>query len=448
MPRLAERIDGLLNPLMVKEAHQSFRNRVFIGVGILALIVPLLMFGFSLITQGFDMSAESAGQGFFGMISAFFGIIALAAVPGRAAQQYQSEIKSRTLDLILLTGLSPWDLASGRFQAAGLQLVVVLAFIVPFAVASTLMGGIGLERVLPSLVFLLVLGLAQCSAGVLAVSTMVVSRRLGAVALIGLAFQMFTVLSTALVMVNAPYVHRTTELLAWSLVLLALITVLFLRLSADLITPGAVRTYARSKAIMLMLVAAFYVPAWLATRALSLTSYSDQSGMLMTGLAWFSSFAVVWSGSAARPGSGGRLGPLFANGFLSTTVYAVFTMLLVGGISQVIGWPGWAALYFVVYFLFFVGLAALIQTLWFVRNAEGFFAGLLVCVVIDVLASAVIEAQHGWSAYSPPSLGVFLPLTWGSHKERVLQTWFALPALIGALAMFVAHKRRAKIWHE
>src|SRR6476659_1606227 len=141
MPHLAERIDTLLNPLMVKEAHQSFRNRVFIGVGILALIVPLLMFGFSLITEGFDMSSESAGQAFFGMISGFFGIAALAAVPGRAAQQYQAEIKSRTLDLILLTGLSPWNLASGRFQAAGLQLVVLLAFIVPFAVASTVMGG-------------------------------------------------------------------------------------------------------------------------------------------------------------------------------------------------------------------------------------------------------------------------------------------------------------------
>jgi hypothetical protein len=448
MPPLAERIDAALNPLMVKEAHQSFRNRVFIGVGVLALLVPLVMFGFSLITEGFDMNSESAGQGFFGLISGFFGIIAVAVVPARTVQQFQAEIKSRTIDLILLTGLSPWDLASGRFQAAGLLLVVLLAFIAPFAVASTLMGGMGIERVVPSLLFLLVLGLAQCSAAVLAVSTMVVSRRLGAAALIAFAFQSITLLSTSLVAINAPFFHRTIGLFAWSLLLIALVTLLFLRLSADLITPGAVRTYARSKAIMLALVAAFFVPLWIASRALSMSS-SDQDGLLAIALSWFGGFAVIWSGAAPRAGSGGRLGPLLANGFLATTVYATTTMLIVGGVSHALGWPGWIALYFVVYFLFFVGLAALIQTFWFVRNAEGFFAGLLVCIVLNVLTSVIVEAQHGWNpGYKPSALAVFLPTSWGSAKERVLTAWFAMPALVGALAMFAAHRRRSKIWHE
>jgi hypothetical protein len=224
---------------------------------------------------------------------------------------------------------------------------------------------------------------------------------------------------------------------------------LFLRLSADLITPGAVRSYARSKAIMLVLVAAYFVPAWLATRALAITSHSDQAGLLMTGLAWFAAFAVVWSGSSPRAGSGGRLGPLFANGFLATAGYAVATMLLIGGVSHVLGWPGWVALYYVVYFVFFVGLAAWIQTFWFVRNAEGFFVGLLVSVVLDLLVSGVVEAQHRFTVgYQPPLLAVFLPTSWGSSKERVLQAWFAMPALVGALAMFLAYKRRAKIWHE
>jgi hypothetical protein len=284
---------------------------------------------------------------------------------------------------------------------------------------------------------------------VLAVSAMVVSRRLGAVALLGFGLQLVTVLSTALVAVNAPFVRRSGEILGWTLLVVALITLLFVRVSADLITPGAVRSYARSKAIMLVLVASYFVPAWLAARALALTSSSDQIGLLMTGLGWFAVFAVLWSGSAPRAGSGGRLGPLFANGFLATSVYAVATMLIVGGVSHVLGWPGWVALYFVVYFLFFVGLAALIQTFWFVRNAEGFFAGLLASVVLDVLVSGVVEAQHGFSiGYQPPPLAVFLPTSWGSSKERVLQAWFAMPALIGALAMFLAYKRRAKIWHE
>lgn len=450
MPPLAERIDAALNPLMVKEAHQGFRNRVLIGVGALALLVPLLMFGFSLISDGFDMNSETAGKGFFGLISGFFGIIAIAVVPARAAAQFQSEIKSRTIDLILLTGLSPWDLASGRFQAAALMLVVLLAFIVPFAVASTLMGGIGIERVLPSLLFLLMLGFAQCAGAVLAVSTMVVSRRLGAAALIGFAFASVMLMSTAMVLLNVTFAPHSSAEFAGAMLVIALITIFFLRLSADLITPSAVRTYALSKALMLALVAAYYVPAWIA-RAFTASrgGYYDPDGMLATGLIWFGGFAVVWCGSAPRAGSGGRLGPLFANGFLATAVYATTTMLIIGGVSHALGWRGWIALYFVVYFVFFVGLAALIQTFWFVRNAEGFFAGLLVCIVLNVLASAVVEAQHGWNpGYQPPPLAVFLPTSWGSDEKRVLMGWFAMPAVVGAIAMYVAHKRRAKIWHE
>jgi hypothetical protein len=43
---------------------------------------------------------------------------------------------------------------------------------------------------------------------------------------------------------------------------------------------------------------------------------------------------------------------------------------------------------------------------------------------------------------------VFLPTSWGSDEKRVLIGWFAMPAVVGAIAMYVAHKRRAKIWHE
>jgi hypothetical protein len=449
MPRLLERIDAALNPLMVKEAHQSFRNRLVLGVGLLALGVPLLMIAFALIGSAYEASSETAGRSFFGMVSGFFGLIALIAVPGRAAQQFQGEIKSRTIDLILLTGLSPWDLASGRFQAAGLQLVVMLAFVTPFAVASTLMGGIGIERVAGSLLLILIYGLAQCSAALLAVSTLLVSRRLGALALIAFVFQMFVSFSSSIVLISAAVAPTRLAVMLWSSALIVTGTLLFLRMSADLITPSAQRSYARSKLIMLAMLGMFFLPLWVSALAAGMASSEEKIVLLVSGMFWFCGFSLLWAASMPRRASGGRFGAWLGDGYAATTLYVLVTLIVIATVAQLQRWPAWVALPFAVYFVFFVGLAALIQTLWLVRTSEGFFAGLLLCGVLDVLATAVIEAGHGWgSASHVPVAAVFLPMSWLQMEERALSPWLAAPALVGALAMFVAHTRRAKLEYE
>ncbi|HMI93471.1 MAG TPA: hypothetical protein VK509_18995, partial [Polyangiales bacterium] len=146
--RVLVRMDAALNPLMVKEAHQSFRNRALLIMGFLALGVPLLVFMGSIASSTSPEStpyypgAERAGDSFFRTLSGFAMLVTWVAVPGRAAAMFHGEVRSHTVDLTVLTSLTPWQLASGRFQAAALQIVLLLAFLAPFCVASIALGGV------------------------------------------------------------------------------------------------------------------------------------------------------------------------------------------------------------------------------------------------------------------------------------------------------------------
>lgn len=447
--RWAARIDGALNPLMVKEAHQSFRNRTLLLMGFFALGAPLLIFmgtiASSAVSDAYSAydPSERAGDTFFKTLSGCAMLVTWVAVPARAAAMFYGEIRSRTIDLTLLTSLTPWQLASGRFQAAALQIVLLLGFLLPFAVASIALGGVGADRVLSQLLLIFVIALMQCSAALLTITASALAPRLLALfALIGIG-ELFMAFSFGM----AFSANAFSSIEPWLLVAMgaeaALAGLFFLRLSADMLAPPGMRSYVRSKLMMVALLALFFaIPfvSWLFG-----VHSGDEEGFMFMGAFWLCAFGLFWCGADRRPGSAGPLGYVFEDGIESGTLYVglLLGLMAIGGVLA--HWEPWIPFAFLVYFVFMVGAGALLQSLFFTRNAEGFFVGVLVFAVIDMVLTFVTLAQGGWNVGDkPPLLAVLLPAVWLSDEDRVAHAMVALPFALGVVMLIAARVLRRK----
>lgn len=445
-------LDALLNPLMVKEAHQSFRNRSLLIMGVLVLGIPLLIFMGSAASNGVSPS-DTAGESFFRTLSGFVLFVTWFGVPARIAAQFYGEIRSRTIELTMLTGLTPWQQASGRFQAGALQVVLLLAFVAPFAVASIAMGGIGADRVLPELLLVLVIALMQCAGALLTVTATLLAPRL--LALFGLVgvIELFSAVSMGVSFTTmSASLSSGLELVLWC-ALICLITAFFVRLAADMLAPSGTRSYFRSKLLMIALMGMFLGLPLLAS-LLKWTwgvvpiaiSSSDDEPFLFVGSMWLCGFGLLWAGSDRRPGSAGKLGFVFEDGPEPTALYVCLLGGMIAMAAQRAGWDAWIVLAFLVYFVLFVGVGALLQSLWFTRNPEGFFIGALIALILNLVATFMVAANNAWDFSDHPSHAtVLLPFVWATSQQRVLSPLIAVPLLLGAVALFwVRQRRRAR----
>jgi hypothetical protein len=446
MHPLVERVDALLNPLMVKEAHQSFRNRSLLIMGVLVLGIPLLTFMGTAASNAVNTS-DSSGETFFRTLSGFVVFVTWLALPARLAAQFHGEVKTRTIELTMLTGLTPWQQASGRFQAGVLQVLLLLAFVGPFAVASIAMGGIGADRVLPELLLIFVVALMQCAGALLAVTATLLAPRLLALFALVAIVELFTAVSIGVSFTSmAASSGSALELLLWSSVI-GVITLFFVRLSADMLAPSGTRSYFRSKLLM-VLVLALYSALPLLAALFSITSSPNDEPYLFMGSSWLCGFGLLWAGGDRRPGSAGKLGFVFEDGPESTALYVCLLGGMIAMGAQRAGWDAWIALAFLVYFVLFVGLGALLQSLWFARNPEGFFIGVLIVILTNLITTFIVAAEGGWSFNDHPSRAtLLLPFVWATSQQRVLDPWIALPLLIGVAALFWVRQRRRKLQH-
>lgn len=443
MPRFAERLRAGANPLMLKAAQQSLRSRGLLLCGLIALLVPLFMFWGpgSLLLSAFARG-NALGHGYFMFIASVLSVVMSLMLPIKAVQELNGEIKTRTLDLLLLTNLSPWELALGRFQAVLLELALLLSFVTPFAVAALGLGGIGARAILSCLFFASMVGCAQCAAGLLAMTTRLISRGYSVLALLVFAVQLaFTGFGSVSVVIaeelKAPW-------LVWWCVVLALFIVLCLRLTADILTSGNKSTSAWSKLLLWLILSVYLVPLWATSAFPRLAgSAGDRASFVGVGMVLFYCFVFIWSGMSERASSL-RISRvwLLSDGYTATLSYAALSSVLVAAVSGD-AWDVPAHLF--AYFLLFTGLSALIHSLLRMRSSAAYFSLVISLLSFDLLActpflhGGPFEAQaHDsvWFALLPTLIG---PSALAQHPQ-----WAALPFAIGLLAVACARVRNAR----
>lgn len=150
----AQKLDDFndrLSPMLVKELRQGLRARTFVAV-FLALQV---MLAFVLLVSTAARNHAHAGTVISSIIFFFFSLAVLVIQPLRGIGVLHSEIKSNTIELMVLTRLSAWRIVLGKWISIVSQSALLLIAIVPYIMLRYFFGGMNLaaELVLLGLIF-------------------------------------------------------------------------------------------------------------------------------------------------------------------------------------------------------------------------------------------------------------------------------------------------------
>ena len=135
-----------LPPMFVKELRQGLRTRGFVIVFIaFQALMALLMMG-AIVGQNTAVPGARATIG--ATISGFFwtllSVQLLLVTPARALGSLQTEMDSRSLDLLLLTRLSAWRIVVGKWASLVAQAALLLVAMLPYGIVRYFAGSVDL----------------------------------------------------------------------------------------------------------------------------------------------------------------------------------------------------------------------------------------------------------------------------------------------------------------
>jgi len=129
-----------LPPMLVKELRQGLRAKTFVGVFLgLQLFLGIVML-FATTASGLDGAGEAVSR----IIFLFFSLAVLVVQPLRAINALHSEIKSTTLDMMVLTRLNARRIVAGKWASIVGQTLLLFVSIVPYLILRYFFGGMNL----------------------------------------------------------------------------------------------------------------------------------------------------------------------------------------------------------------------------------------------------------------------------------------------------------------
>lgn len=135
-----------LNPLAVRELRVACRSWKLVIILTAYLLIQGAIMAIWLYVQsdskGLYEDPTSIGRGLFITLSVVLAIIVMLVFPAFSSTAIASEHEKKSFDLLLLTPLAPWEIASGKFIAAALQSSIFLIATVPLFALAGLFGGI------------------------------------------------------------------------------------------------------------------------------------------------------------------------------------------------------------------------------------------------------------------------------------------------------------------
>jgi hypothetical protein len=141
-----------LSPMLVKELRQGLRAKTFVIVFLSFQALLSLI----LLSAAVGGSTGDVGPVISGVIFVFFGIAVLIVQPLRGIGSISSEMKSNTLDMMVLTRLSTSRIVQGKWFALVSQSALILATVIPYLIFRYFLGQMNFvgEIVLLLLLFL------------------------------------------------------------------------------------------------------------------------------------------------------------------------------------------------------------------------------------------------------------------------------------------------------
>ncbi len=170
------------NAIWMREMRQSARlGRTPWILFALSLTISLLLCSIGGIAATDNASPASLGGALFQTFFSIGAFVVMIIGPTVAANGIASEREGRTWEAVLLTGLSPKDIARGKFVAAYTSIAMHIVVLAPVGALPFLFGGVTPVEVIVAFAFLFVFAALAVAFG-LAVSSLMSSLR-GAIVL-------------------------------------------------------------------------------------------------------------------------------------------------------------------------------------------------------------------------------------------------------------------------
>ncbi len=165
------------NAIWMREMRQSARlGRTPWILFALSLTISLLMCSIGGIAATDNASPASLGGALFQTFFSIAVFVVMIVGPTVAANSIASEREGRTWEAVLLTGLTPKDIARGKFVAAYTSIAMHIVVLAPVGALPFLFGGVTPVEVIVAFAFLFVFAALAVAFG-LAVSSMMSSLR-------------------------------------------------------------------------------------------------------------------------------------------------------------------------------------------------------------------------------------------------------------------------------
>ena len=156
-------MDGLANPILVKEMYQSVHSKKFLVALWLLLVASLFTYVLVYLDAGPD---GTCGGTMFGTFAVFTYLMSLCVLPYLAFSTLHEEIKGRTIELIHITKMDSRRHVRGRLLASLVKIGLLFSVLAPFTVAAFLFKGVAVETILLVLYLYFCSSLVACSVGI------------------------------------------------------------------------------------------------------------------------------------------------------------------------------------------------------------------------------------------------------------------------------------------
>lgn len=180
---LINRIDDLINPIVVKEIRQAFNSRMVISVITFVLLMEMAVYFMFMIVN--DDGINGQGMAFFVTIILVLGAACVFGVGFSACNRMVQECQVDAIDLVYATVLSPYKIVSGKFFSALITEVLLFSLCLPFMCVSYYLRGVDLPKILGLTYFLFIFSLPMLM-GMLLLGALPLGKFIRGVILLGL----------------------------------------------------------------------------------------------------------------------------------------------------------------------------------------------------------------------------------------------------------------------
>ncbi len=124
--------------MVVKELRQGLRTRLF---GLVMVILHLLLVLITLISGA---SENARADSLTGVFDSIVTLVLCIIMPLRGFSALADEMRSNTMDMLVLTRLSSWRIVTGKWAAIASQSALIAISISPYVVSRYIFGGLDL----------------------------------------------------------------------------------------------------------------------------------------------------------------------------------------------------------------------------------------------------------------------------------------------------------------